>query len=389
MVSFVIPGYNNLRHLKNCYESVKKHAPDCEMIIIDDGSTDGTWEWARLLMDPNVLAIRFDERRGHTIRYDFGISKAKHDIVGILHCDMIIGPNYVQNMLKHLKPKTVVCGTRVEPPIHPPGKEKIIMNFGMDFDDLKVNDFDDFCKSTQNAYANVTTKGMFAPWILYKEDFDRVGGHDPLFEPFPYEDSDIFQRWMLSGYELIQSRDALVYHLTCRGHRFTEQIGKDDEYYKIVSRKAARNYVRKWGWWIQNDEYQLPIMSPKYNVAFVINSRLSAEGLDYLEPWCDVMYVTQDSEVERYISTEQPNTKYNLTDKIRKHIDWKEAQEDIVVSMDINKMSENDYYVMRNLARFLEEAESGETYEISNMIIRVNNKRDRRNDLIFIDKNSK
>lgn len=146
MVSFVIPGYNNLRHLKNCYQSVKRHAPDCEMIIIDDGSTDGTWEWARLLMDPNVQAIRFDERRGHTIRYDYGISIAKHDIVGILHCDMIIGPNYVKNMLKHLKPKTVVCGTRVEPPIHPPGREKIIMDFGMDFDDLRVHDFDAFCR---------------------------------------------------------------------------------------------------------------------------------------------------------------------------------------------------------------------------------------------------
>ncbi|NDF13474.1 MAG: glycosyltransferase [Proteobacteria bacterium] len=387
MVSFVIPGYNNLRHLKNCYESVKKHAPDCEMIIIDDGSTDGTWEWARLLMDPNVLAIRFDERRGHTIRYDFGISKAKHDIVGILHCDMIIGPNYVQNMLKHLKPKTVVCGTRVEPPIHPHGREKIIMDFGMDFHDLRTSDFDAFCKRTQEANANHTTKGMFAPWILYKEDFDYVGGHDPLFAPFPYEDSDIFQRWMLAGYDMVQSRDALVYHLTCRGHRFTEEIGKDDEYYKVVSRKAARNYVRKWGSWIQNDEYQLPIMSPKYNVAFVINSRLSPLALEYFEPWCDALYVTDDTHVKEYILKEQPNTKYDLSSRIRKHIDWREASEDIVVSMD-SYLEEGASYVIENLAKVLEDAEVGETYAVFNMKIRVNNKRDRRNELIFITKES-
>lgn len=387
MVSFVIPGYNNLRHLKNCYESVKKHAPDCEMIIIDDGSTDGTWEWARLLMDPNVLAIRFDERRGHTIRYDFGISKAKHDIVGILHCDMIIGPNYVQNMLKHLKPKTVVCATRVEPPIHPHGREKIIMNFGMDFHDLRTSDFDAFCKRTQEANANYTTKGMFAPWILYKEDFDYVGGHDPLFAPFPYEDSDIFQRWMLAGYDMVQSRDALVYHLTCRGHRFTEEIGKDDEYYKIVSRKAARNYVRKWGTWIQNDEYQLPIMSPKYNVAFVINSRLSLPALEYFEPWCDALYVTDDTQVKEYVLKEQQNTKYDLSSKIRKHVDWREASEDIVVSVD-NYLEEGANYVIENLAKVLEEAEVGQTYEILNMKIMVNNKRDRRNELIFITKES-
>jgi len=65
-----------------------------------------------------------------------------------------------------------------------------------------------------------------------------------MFAPFPYEDSDIFQRWILAGYELIQSRDAFVYHLTCRGHRWTEQVGRDDDYFKQVSEKAGRNYLR-------------------------------------------------------------------------------------------------------------------------------------------------
>ena len=45
IISFVIPSYNNLRHLKNAYSSVKKHAFNNEIIFLDDGSTDGTWEW--------------------------------------------------------------------------------------------------------------------------------------------------------------------------------------------------------------------------------------------------------------------------------------------------------------------------------------------------------
>lgn len=386
MVSFVIPGYNNLRHLKNCYESVKKHAPDAEMVVIDDGSTDGTWEWLRSLNDDRVSAHRFEERRGHTIRYDYGISIAKHDIVGILHCDMIIGPNYVKNLLKHLKPKTVVCGTRVEPPIHPPGREKIIMNFGMDFNDLRVHDFDAFCKRTQEANKGYTTNGMFAPWILYKEDFDAIGGHDPLFEPFPYEDSDIFQRWMLAGYELVQSRDALVYHLTCRGHRFTEQIGKDDEYYKVVSRKAARNYIRKWGCWIQNDEYQRPIMSPKYNVAFVLNHKVTVLDLEYIEPWCDAVYVGPDSEVKEYIEKEQDNTTYNLSSKIKIYSDFESVTEDIVISMHDLPRNDEEVYVIQNLANMLKEAEEGNAYELGGYVVIVNRKLDRRNELIFINK---
>ena len=37
-VSLIIPGYNNLRHLKNAYESVRKHYKNIELILIDDGS---------------------------------------------------------------------------------------------------------------------------------------------------------------------------------------------------------------------------------------------------------------------------------------------------------------------------------------------------------------
>jgi glycosyltransferase involved in cell wall biosynthesis len=274
MISFIIPSYNNLRHLKNVYASILKHAPEAEVILLDDGSTDGTWEWMQeqYKQDENLVILQVQERTGHTILYDAGIEYATNDIVGILHADMILGPNYIQNMIKHLQPGKVVCATRIEPPLHPPGKEKIIMDFGQDFDTLDIDAFEEFAMQQQEENVDRITYGMFAPWILYKSDFEAIGGHDPLFAPFPYEDSDIFQRWILAGYELIQSRDAFVYHLTCRGHRWTEQVGQDDEYYKQACHKASRNYLRKWGSWIKNNEYQYPTIIPKYNIAFVVRT---------------------------------------------------------------------------------------------------------------------
>ena len=54
MISIVIPSYNNLRHLKNAYSSVRKHYTDkVELILIDDGSDDGTFEWLQTLDDTN------------------------------------------------------------------------------------------------------------------------------------------------------------------------------------------------------------------------------------------------------------------------------------------------------------------------------------------------
>ena len=306
-VTLVIPSSNNLRHLKNAYHSIKMHAPHCKIVMLDDGSTDGTTDWLSGLSDDNITVIyRSDKRVGHTILYDKGIELAQTEVVGIMHADMILGPYYLENLLKHLEREKVVCATRVEPPLHPAGKEKIIRDFGTDFDNLNLDAFEAYVLEAQHEYKDLTTNGMFAPWIIYKEDFIAMGGHDALFAPFPYEDSDIFQRWILHGYELIQSRDSFVYHLTCRGHRWTDEIGKDDDYFKNASAKAARNYIRKWGSWIENDEYQLPILKPRYDIGLVVEN-CTLDLLNSLEPWFNNIYVDQ-SIIADYIKHEQPKT---------------------------------------------------------------------------------
>ena len=380
MISLVIPSYNNLQHLKNVYASIKKHASSAEIILLDDGSTDGSWEW---IQQQDCVSYRSDKRVGHTILYDKGIDLATNDIVGILHADMIIGPLYIENMLKHLRPKKVVCATRIEPPLHPDGKEKIIMDFGQDFDTLNIASFEQYCDTLQNKFKDQTSKGMFAPWILYKSDFQALGGHDPLFAPFPYEDSDIFQRWILAGYELVQSRDAFVYHLTCRGHRWTEQVGQDDEYYKIVSNRAARNYIRKWGSWIKNDEWQHPIILPKYNVAFCIEN-CTDHLLNLLEPWCDRIY--SDADWMKYITLEQPNTKFDLRKRCHTLTDTdRYFYDDIVVEINGKQFTQQDFDIIQNLSAIIQDSGELGTFMLGNLKITIVSMQTYEKDLIKIN----
>lgn len=382
MISLIIPSYNNLQHLKNVYASIQKHAPEAEVILLDDGSTDGTHEWMkeRCLEDENLVVLRVNERMGHTILYDMGINYATNEIVGILHADMILGPNYVKNMLKHLEPGKVVCATRIEPPLHPEGKEKIIADFGMDFDTLNIDAFEKFVKVAQKEHKDTTTKGMFAPWILYKQDFLAIGGHDPLFAPFPYEDSDIFQRWILAGYELIQSRDAFVYHLTCRGHRWNDQIGHDDDYFKIVSARAARNYLRKWGTWIKNDEYQHPIVPTKYNIICNVKNCYS-DLLTAIEPRCDTLYV--DCDYITYISQEQPNTKFDLTKRIS-YIQDEISDKGIIVYIDGKTFNDQDWAVIQNLSDIVKDSGDIGEFSIGNLKVVINDLTEYQNTLIKI-----
>jgi GT2 family glycosyltransferase len=380
MISFIVPSYNNLQHLKNVYASIKRHEPQAEVVLLDDGSTDGTWNW---IQEQDCIKYRSDERVGHTILYDKGIELATNEIVGILHADMIVGPNYSKNLIKHLKPQTVVCATRIEPPLHPEGKEKIIRDFGMDFDTLDVASFEEFVKDLQ-VVEGETTKGMFAPWILYKKDFQAIGGHDPLFAPFPYEDSDIFQRWIMAGYELIQSRDAFVYHLTCRGHRWNEQVGRDDDYYKVVSEKAARNYLRKWGSWIANNDYQYPIIKPKYNIAFVVKNA-NMQIVEALEPWCDRLYIEGSMQVitDSYREKEQPNTKFDLTKRVLtlEYNDPK-GENDIVVEFDARNFSQQSFQIIQQLPEIIKQSGEVGEFELDIFKITIYSMTEYQNDLI-------
>ncbi len=366
-LSFIIPSYNNIKHLKNVYSSIKRHANECEIIFLDDGSTDETWEWLQSIKNENIKLYKSETRVGHTVLYDVGINLASNEIVGILHADMIVGPNYVKNILKHLKRGSVVCGTRIEPPLHPSGKEKIIENFGIDFDDLNIKKFESFCLEQQLKNKDQITKGMFAPWVIYKSDFLSIGGHDHVFAPFPYEDSDIFQRWILNGYELIQSRDAFVYHLTCRGHRWTQKIQKDDDFYKKCVYKNTRNFIRKWQSWIKNDEYSYPIIKNKYNIGFVIKN-CSLDILQYVEPWCSTVY-SDCKEYQNYIEKNQKDTCVNLQSKLQ-HINSTKTN-DIIIEFDARMLNNDRFnFITDQLSDIL--TDSGELGEMEFDIFKFN-----------------
>ena len=266
------------------------------------------------------------------------------------------------------------------------GPEEIKYTFEVDFDSLDIESFENYTLESQEKFKNQTTRGMFAPWIIYKKDFQAIGGHDPLFAPFPYEDSDIFQRWILAGYELIQSRDAFVYHLTCRGHRWNEQVGKDDDYYKIVSQKASRNYLRKWGSWIKNDEYQYPIISPKYNIAYVVKN-CNIQLLEALEPLCDRIYIEDDMQLItfQYIENEQKNTSFDLSKRVF-HIGYNDpiGENDIVVEFDTTQLNQQNFQLIQQLPSIIKDSGEVGEFKLDIFKITINHLEEYQNELIRI-----
>jgi glycosyltransferase involved in cell wall biosynthesis len=367
-ISFIIPSYNNLRYLKNAYRSIRTwEDKDHEIVILDDASVDGTSEWLDSLKDPNLIIWKNEtgKRIGHTITYDIGVDLSTNDIFSIFHADMFVGENYVKNLVKHLDRGKVVTATRIEPPLHPSGREKITRNFGLWPEEFREDDFIKFVREEQERSKDQTTKGIFAPWSMYKEDYLKVGGHDPLFAPFPYEDSDIFQRFLLAGYEVLQSRDALVYHLTCRGHKWTDDkiIGKVDDSFEELEVNKRKNFIRKWGSWIMNDEWMHPIIIPKYNTCLIADNVDSVEQLDNLEPWFCHTVIDSFDLVAQYLYREQPNTTLDMSERISSKEMEEYSDYGVKIYIDLHQLAPEEYGTLGKMNLILDELNKSMSYE--------------------------
>src|SRR5271169_4015037 len=126
MITYCIPTKNNLRYLKNSVKSIKKHAsPQSKIIIYIDSDNDGTENWVR---ENNILYVKNTLPKPQGIAHDYNrcIDLSDNGIVCMFHADMYMGKNFEENILKHLAEKTIVAATRIEPPLHPEGKEKIV-----------------------------------------------------------------------------------------------------------------------------------------------------------------------------------------------------------------------------------------------------------------------
>ena len=385
-ITFVIPSRNNLEFLKLAYTSIRNLDTKHEILVLNDASIDGTQEWIEGLNDEDLLTYHNPgpERIGIVGMFDKGIEMARTDIIMAFHADMVTCRDFDKNILKHLEKGTIVTGTRVEPPLHPDGPEKQLMNFGIEVDEFS---FDKWYEDSEKLKEEKVTEGIFAPWCMYKEDFLAIGGHDELFAPQSKEDSDLFNRFYLNGYKFKQPWDALVYHFTSRGSRFNKHsggaAGKNSNEWIETTTKNGRNFIRKWGHFIKHDPLMKPIVPPKYDIGFIVKT-CNASLLHALEPWCSTIYIEDDMQVLTvdYFEKEKNNTIYDLSERIKPYDN--EKNNEILVEIDGKTFNEEDWYVLMQLPLIIKDNGSIGKFQLNNIKVEIIQMNEYQNDLIKI-----
>ena len=133
--------------------------------------------------------------------------------------------------------------------------------------------------------------------------------------------------------------------------------GRESSEWLAQNLRSTRNFIRKWGHMVKHDEYLKPIVPPKYDVGFVVDN-CDINMLKELEPWCSTIYV--DCDYDEYISDEQVDTDFNLSDRIKPYDN--EKNNNIIIRFDAKKLTPDNFQILVNLSEILKE--SGEIGEM-------------------------
>ncbi|MSU63938.1 MAG: glycosyltransferase [Pedosphaera sp.] len=211
--SILILTYNQLAHTKACLESILRHTPEpYELILVDNGSTDGTPEYLReyAAQHERVGVIANQTNRGFAAGNNQGLALATGRQVLLLNNDTVVTPGWLGNMLKVLRahPQAGVVGPRSNRVL---GKQQVDEVGYKSLDELPA-----FAETWGNKHAGqsrVASRVVGFCLLARREVIESVGGLDEQFGSGNFEDDDFCIRAHLAGFETRIADDSFVHHV--------------------------------------------------------------------------------------------------------------------------------------------------------------------------------
>ena len=371
-ISLLVGLKNNLEYNKHFYNTTRELYPEVELCFVSYGSTDGTHEWLETLSDNNLNYFYSTENKTFSDTFNKAAELATKDYVAYLHNDIVLAPNFLENLEKHISENNVVAYTTIEPPIFAdherPGK--IIHDLGVELETFSKDALYEFVSLIQPKYADKVDPGITFFMCMPRIKLLNIGGMDNLFNPMFCEDDDLISRWKLLGMNCFTALDAICYHFVSKTSRFSDEYQHRTQQ---IEEKSIKNFIRKWG--TRN------LNLPKYNIAFRVEN-CSKELLGLLEPWCDRIY--SDAEWMKYITLEQPNTKFDLRQRCHSLTDLDRYDyDDIIVEIDGKRFTQHDYEIIQKLSAIIQDSGEPGEFQLVNLKITIVSINDRKNELII------
>ena len=236
LVSIVIPTFNCLEFTRQCLESIDRHTlHPHEIIVVDNGSTDGSKEYLRAL--ENIKLIENAVNKGYPAACNQGIKMAGGKYILLLNNDTIVTDLWLSRMFSGFfaDPKVGIIGPRSNDSA---GLQKV-SSPGY----KSVSELDAFAKlfreKSARQFRNVDFLSGFC-MLIDKKVVEKIGLFDEQFGIGNYEDQDICRRAVEGGFKLLVVNEVYIHHY---GSRSFVENGLS---YNDILAENRKKYEMKW-----------------------------------------------------------------------------------------------------------------------------------------------
>jgi len=233
--SILIPTNNRLDLLRRCVDSIRRYTQsEYEIVVIDNGSDDGTVSWC---WREKLTLVSLARNEGFPVACNKGLRAASGDTIVLLNNDTVVSARWLDNLAAALysAPDIGMVGPVTN---YASGKQKADHAFA-DLDDFqrvaeRVNRSDPSCWRRVERLVGVCL-------VFRRELPERIGLLDERFTPGHYEDDDYCLRARMHGFGLLLCPDAFIYH---EGSASFRQAGAERQA-ELVDRNY-RLFLEKW-----------------------------------------------------------------------------------------------------------------------------------------------
>lgn len=197
-VSVIVPVRNGRLHVQKLVEALRAQTlplTEFELVIADDGSTDGTSEWLRQLEADWIRVTPGVPRNSYAAR-NRAVRESRAPVLAFCDADCVPVPNWLEQGLAALEASQIVAG-RIKFVL--PARRTV-------WTLLDIDSSKDHEREVRNGTAE--TANLF----LRRELFDRLGGFEEIIAEFG--DFDFVQRGVASGASLAYAPKVVVWHPT-------------------------------------------------------------------------------------------------------------------------------------------------------------------------------
>jgi len=206
-ISVIIPNYNGedllKKNLPKLLAEFKNYKDKFEVIVVDDFSTDGSVSYLKSLA--GITLFENSKNMGFSKTVNFGASKATGDILLLLNTDVYPEAGFLDKLIPNFNDDQVFAVGCMDKSME--GDGYVLRGRGVG---TWKRGFLVHSRGEVDARDTLWVSG--GSGAFRKSMWDKLGGLDPLFSPFYWEDIDLSYRALKSGYKLVFEPKSIVYH---------------------------------------------------------------------------------------------------------------------------------------------------------------------------------